>query len=579
MARKGVNVPNAMLPLPPLTEKDRDDLEFAAALGVDWIAQSFVQRAEDVAEARRLVAGRAGLMVKIEKPTALKAIDAILEITDSVMVARGDLGVELPLEEVPGWQKRLTRAARLAGKPVVVATQMLESMIVEPVPTRAEVSDVATAVFEGADAIMLSAESASGAWPVKAVETMDRIAHAVENDPVYTELARGRRTEPTPTSADAIANAARTVAETIGASAIVCYTGSGSTGLRVARERPEVPIIALTPSVATGRRLSVVWGLHCVLTEDAAITRRHGFPRHPHRPGRGLRQAGGTRGHHRRRAVADARQDQSAAGCPDRLAGKRDGLDLLLGFRLDLLQRLLGAVKEGMDRQGAAESLQRLGLLPPIIQNGAEPGERPEMARLKLQHMGDVVQRAFIIAHQIEQGGALVPSLGELRLVIDDGVENAQRRAAIAGFHGPHRLDDQGIGGRTARAGPQFPDRVLDHLGRFLVLGFMELTEQPIQELARQSLVGRRRPSGFLLAGGRWFGKGRRRGLSPSGGERQDESKNGGRNRPSGLLHALKIGMRSGRGKAAVAVFQPPARSRSREAVSPAVPCSGEFAC
>jgi pyruvate kinase len=171
---------------------------------------------------------------------------------------------------VPGWQKRLTRAARLSGKPVVVATQMLESMIVEPVPTRAEVSDVATAVFEGADAVMLSAESATGAWPVKAVETMDRIAHAVENDPLYQGLSRARRTEPQPTSADAIANAARTVAETIGASAIVCYTGSGSTGLRVARERPEVPIIALTPSVATGRRLSVVWGLHCVLTEDAA---------------------------------------------------------------------------------------------------------------------------------------------------------------------------------------------------------------------------------------------------------------------------------------------------------------------
>jgi len=269
-ARKGVNVPDVVLPLAPLTEKDHADLEFAARLGVDWIAQSFVQRAQDVTEARRLIGGRAGLMVKVEKPAALKEINAIIDACDSIMVARGDLGVELPLEEVPGWQKRLTRAARLSGKPVVVATQMLESMIVEPVPTRAEVSDVATAVFEGADAVMLSAESAAGAWPVKAVETMDRIARSVENDPLYRGLSRARRTEPQPTSADAIANAARTVAETIGASAIVCYTGSGSTGLRVARERPEVPVIVLTPSAATGRRLSVVWGLHCVLTEDAA---------------------------------------------------------------------------------------------------------------------------------------------------------------------------------------------------------------------------------------------------------------------------------------------------------------------
>jgi pyruvate kinase len=268
-ARKGLNVPDTVVPLDALTSKDRADLEFAASLGVDWIAQSFVQRAQDVAEAKGLIDGRAAIMVKIEKPSALREIDQILDIADSIMVARGDLGVELPLEAVPGWQKRLTRAAQAAGKPVVVATQMLESMVVEPVPTRAEVSDVATAVYEGADAIMLSAESASGAWPEKAVATMDKIARAVEQDPIYKNLSNSRRSEPQATSADAIANAARTVAETISAAAIVCYTGSGSTALRVARERPFVPIIALTPNATTGRRLTVVWGIHCVLTEDA----------------------------------------------------------------------------------------------------------------------------------------------------------------------------------------------------------------------------------------------------------------------------------------------------------------------
>jgi pyruvate kinase len=268
-ARKGLNLPDTIVPLTALTDKDRADLEAAATLGVDWIAQSFVQRPEDVAEARDLINGRAGLMVKIEKPAALRALDQILELCDSMMVARGDLGVELPLEAVPGWQKRLTRAARRAGKPVVVATQMLESMIEEPVPTRAEVSDVATAVFEGADAVMLSAESATGAWPDKAVMTMDSIARSVEHDPLYRGIIHAQRTEPEATTPDAISNAARTVAETLQVAAIVCYTGSGSTGLRVARERPEVPIIALTPRPETGRRLAVVWGLHCVLTEDA----------------------------------------------------------------------------------------------------------------------------------------------------------------------------------------------------------------------------------------------------------------------------------------------------------------------
>jgi pyruvate kinase len=269
-SRKGVNLPDTVVPLKPLTDKDRSDLELALSLNVDWIAQSFVQRPEDVAEVRTLLdGGKPGLMVKIEKPAALKHLDEILELADSIMVARGDLGVELPLEEVPGWQKRLIRAARRAGKPVVVATQMLESMIEQPVPTRAEVSDVATAVFEGADAVMLSAESASGAWPEEAVMTMHRIGQAIERDPLYRGVIDAQHTDPEATTPDAIANAARSIAETLKVAAIVCYTGSGSTGLRVARERPGVPIVALTPQTETGRRLAVVWGLHCVLTEDA----------------------------------------------------------------------------------------------------------------------------------------------------------------------------------------------------------------------------------------------------------------------------------------------------------------------
>jgi len=268
-ARKGVNLPDTVVPLAALTDKDRADLEACCLAEVDWIALSFVQRPEDVAEARKLIRGRTGIMVKIEKPAALQRLPEILDLCDSMMVARGDLGVELPIEAVPGWQKRLTRSARRAGKPVVVATQMLESMIEEPVPTRAEVSDVATAVYEGADAIMLSAESAAGKWPEKAVQMMDSIARSVEQDPIYHTFALAQRTEPESTSADAIASAARQTAETLNVAAIVCYTGSGSTGLRVARERPEVPIIALSPSIRTGRRLAVCWGLHVTVTEDA----------------------------------------------------------------------------------------------------------------------------------------------------------------------------------------------------------------------------------------------------------------------------------------------------------------------
>jgi pyruvate kinase len=267
--RKGVSLPDSTVPVPALADKDRSDLEAALNTGVDWIALSFIQRPEDIAEAKKITRGRAAIMAKIEKPQAVKRLDEILDITDALMVARGDLGVEMPLEKVPGVQKLMTRATRLAGKPVVVATQMLESMINSPVPTRAEVSDVATAIFEGADAVMLSAESAAGQYPVEAVATMNRIAEEVESDPYFRSIITAQRAEPEATGADAIADAARQIAETLDLSAIICWTSSGSTGMRMARERPKPPIVALSPSVATGRRLSLVWGVHCVVTDDA----------------------------------------------------------------------------------------------------------------------------------------------------------------------------------------------------------------------------------------------------------------------------------------------------------------------
>ena len=266
---KGVNLPETLLPIPAMTPKDRSDLDYALSLNIDWLALSFVQRPDDVAELRKAAGGRAGVMTKLEKPAAFYALDEIISLSDSVMVARGDLGVELPLEAVPGRQKQIIRAARHAGKPVVVATQMLESMIHTAVPTRAEVSDVANAVFEGADAVMLSAETASGAYPVEAVAMMDRIAQAVESDPLYRKIIDSQRQTPDATIADALLAAVHDVTHTIQASAIVCWTKSGSTGLRAARERPEAPIIALTPIKAMARRLTLAWGLHCVETEDA----------------------------------------------------------------------------------------------------------------------------------------------------------------------------------------------------------------------------------------------------------------------------------------------------------------------
>ncbi|MBM3560777.1 MAG: pyruvate kinase [Alphaproteobacteria bacterium] len=267
--RKGVNLPSAVLPISALTNKDRRDLAFALDLGCDWIALSFVQRPDDVAEAKKLVGGRAGVMAKLEKPAALDRLEEIVELSDAVMVARGDLGVEMPPESVPGQQKRIVRACRHAGKPVVVATQMLESMVSSPAPTRAEASDVATAIYDGADAVMLSAETAVGQYSAEAVAMMARIAAVVEADPIYRVQVHAAHETPEATSADAITAAARQVAETLGAAAIVTYTTSGSTTLRAARERPAAPIVCLTPRVATARRLALAWGVYPVITEDA----------------------------------------------------------------------------------------------------------------------------------------------------------------------------------------------------------------------------------------------------------------------------------------------------------------------
>ncbi len=263
---KGINIPGAILPMSALTEKDRRDLQFALNIGVDWIALSFVQRPEDVAEARALVVGRAGVLAKLEKPLAIEHLKQIVELADAIMVARGDLGVEAPPEDVPGLQKKIIRRARSEGKPVIVATQMMESMINSPTPTRAEASDVATAVFDGADAVMLSAETAAGEYPVEAVSIMDRIIRSAEQDDHYKLSNMRERRQTRGTDADAITAAAKQVAQTLNAAAIVTFTTTGSTTLRAARERPTVPILGLTPDVKTARRLVLAWGVHPVET-------------------------------------------------------------------------------------------------------------------------------------------------------------------------------------------------------------------------------------------------------------------------------------------------------------------------
>ena len=270
--RKGVNVPGVVLPITALTAKDRKDLALALELGADWIALSFVQRPEDVSEARELIGERAAIVVKLEKPSAVERLDEIVALTDAVMVARGDLGVELPAERVPAIQKRIVRTCRKLGKPVIVATQMLESMIDSPVPTRAEASDVATAIYDGADAVMLSAESAAGQYPVVAVELMNRIIEEVEADPQYRQLIDASHTSARPSDdvAEAVVCAMRRAVSLLHAAAIVCYTSSGHTSLRAARERPESPVLSLTPKLQTARRLALVWGVHSVHIADVA---------------------------------------------------------------------------------------------------------------------------------------------------------------------------------------------------------------------------------------------------------------------------------------------------------------------
>jgi len=286
--RKGVNVPDAVIPVAAMTDKDRRDLAFAIEHHADYIALSFVQRPEDVAEARKLMGGHGALIAKIEKPAAIQHLDAIIEQSDGIMVARGDLGVELNPEEVPPLQKRIVEATRHSGKPVIVATQMLESMIESPAPTRAEVSDVANAVYDGADAVMLSAETASGQWPEEAVSIMHRIATQVEGDAYYRQRINLAQVRPDATTADALAQACGAIAQTVTLAGIIVFTGSGSTARRVARERPAVPMLVLTPSPKTARRLALLWGAHAVHTRDIGsfeemigkgkrMALRHGF--------------------------------------------------------------------------------------------------------------------------------------------------------------------------------------------------------------------------------------------------------------------------------------------------------------
>ncbi|SNS89424.1 pyruvate kinase [Tropicimonas sediminicola] len=264
--RKGVNVPDVVLPVAALSDKDKADLEFVCELGVDWVALSFVQRPDDVLQTKELVNGRAAVLSKIEKPAAVEAYDDILAVSDGIMVARGDLGVELPVQAVPPIQKRLIRGARAAAKPVIVATQMLESMIESPMPTRAEVSDVANAIYEGADAVMLSAESAAGEYPLEAVRTMDAVAVEVEKGQMYRDIIEAARVVDRTSTADSIVAAAREIAENTGVKAICCFTHSGTTALKTARERPRVPILALTPFTSTARRLCLSWGVNCFMT-------------------------------------------------------------------------------------------------------------------------------------------------------------------------------------------------------------------------------------------------------------------------------------------------------------------------
>ena len=266
--RKGVNVPGKVLPVAPLTAKDRDDLAFGLDLGADWVALSFVQRAQDIIDLRAAVDGRAWVMAKLEQPSAVAELDAIIAAADGLMVARGDLGVELPPEDVPELQRRIVRACRAAAKPVVVATQMLESMMQSTTPTRAEVSDVATAIYDGVDAVMLAAESASGKHPVEAVRMMDRIIAKVEASSSYREGIEASWHAGSGSTADAVTGSLRQIAAAIKPAALITYTASGFTSLRAARQRPAAPILSLTPDLSTARRLALLWGAHAVAIDQ-----------------------------------------------------------------------------------------------------------------------------------------------------------------------------------------------------------------------------------------------------------------------------------------------------------------------
>lgn len=266
--RKGLNVPGIILPISAVTPKDRVDLAFGLTQGADWVALSFIQRPEDILEAQKLIQGKAKIIAKLEKPMAIQYLHEIIDLADGIMVARGDLGVEMAPEDVPSIQKHIIRCCQEAGKPVIVATQMLDSMVSNPSPTRAEASDVATAIYDGVDAVMLSAESASGHYPVEAVSMMDRIIYRVEQDNIYTQMIEAGRPQPLAKVPDAITTAARHVAHTINIAAMVTFTNSGATTLRAARERPEVSIVAATPNITTARQLTLIWGVHPILTSD-----------------------------------------------------------------------------------------------------------------------------------------------------------------------------------------------------------------------------------------------------------------------------------------------------------------------
>ena len=444
--RKGVNLPNTLLPIPALTEKDRADLEAAASIGVDWIALSFVQRPEDVAEARELIAGRAGVMAKIEKPSALLCLEDILKVSDGIMVARGDLGVELPLETVPARQKQLTRAARRAGKPVVVATQMLESMIVEPVPTRAEVSDVATAVYEGADAIMLSAESAAGAWPEKAVATMDKIAQSAEGDSFYRGIMNAQRNDPQPTTADAISTAARSISETLAVAAIVSYTESGSTAMRVARERPNVPIITLTPIPATARRLALAWGQHCVLTPNADDLEHMIDTACQFASSEGFAEEG-------QRIIITVGVPLGCAGlqptcCASPKWERRKRRDLNVPLALgQFLNGVLDPRHVGIHAQRFPESSQRGAPFSLPLVNHAAARKRPKVARFQIKNFVDIAKRGLIIAEREMQCGALVPGFRIGGIGGNDAVQNFKRCGIFRSTHGHNRLAQQNLCG------------------------------------------------------------------------------------------------------------------------------------